>query len=228
MVLFVGDVASDQRDREAFQEVEYTSFFGPSTKGMAKRVERIDEPDRIPEYVRARVRHAHERPARAGGAGAARGHADALDQRPAAAEGGAGAGLERPGSLRELREMLLQSRKPFVIAGGGGWTPQAAQALQRFAENWKLPVGNAFRFQDTFDNTIRSMRRRGHRPEPQAGGAHQGQRPDPRHRPAPGRDDHGGYTLLQAPSPSRSWCISTRAPKSSTGFTRPTWRSTRR
>ena len=51
MVLFVGDVASDQRDREAFQEVEYTSFFGPSTKGMAKRVERIDDPGRIPEYV---------------------------------------------------------------------------------------------------------------------------------------------------------------------------------
>ena len=57
MVLFVGDVASDQRDREAFQEVEYTSFFGPSTKGMAKRVERIDDPDRIPEYVaRASIR----------------------------------------------------------------------------------------------------------------------------------------------------------------------------
>src|SRR3954462_3780258 len=31
MVLFVGDVASDQRDREAFQEVDYRSFFGPST-----------------------------------------------------------------------------------------------------------------------------------------------------------------------------------------------------
>ena len=28
----------------------------------------------------------------------------------------------------------------------------AAQALQRFAENWRLPVGNAFRYQDTFDN----------------------------------------------------------------------------
>jgi acetolactate synthase-1/2/3 large subunit len=51
-----------------------------------------------------------------------------------------------------LRELLLQSERPFVIAGGGGWTPQAAQALQRFAENWHLPVGNAFRFQDTFDN----------------------------------------------------------------------------
>ena len=57
-----------------------------------------------------------------------------------------------PGSLRQLREMLLAAKRPFVIAGGGGWTPQAAQALQRFAENWQLPVGNAFRFQDTFDN----------------------------------------------------------------------------
>jgi acetolactate synthase-1/2/3 large subunit len=57
-----------------------------------------------------------------------------------------------PGALRTLRELLLAARKPFVTVGGGGWTPQAAQALQRFAENWKLPVGNAFRFQDCFDN----------------------------------------------------------------------------
>jgi acetolactate synthase-1/2/3 large subunit len=34
----------------------------------------------------------------------------------------------------------------------GRIAPPAAQALQRVAENWKLPVGNAFRFQDTFDN----------------------------------------------------------------------------
>jgi acetolactate synthase-1/2/3 large subunit len=57
-----------------------------------------------------------------------------------------------PGALRTLRELLLKSRQPLVIAGGGGWTAQAAQALQRFAENWRLPVANAFRFQDTFDN----------------------------------------------------------------------------
>jgi acetolactate synthase-1/2/3 large subunit len=47
MVLLVGDVASDARDREAFQEVNYFSFFGP----LAKRVERIDDARRIPEYV---------------------------------------------------------------------------------------------------------------------------------------------------------------------------------
>ena len=51
MVLLVGDVASDCRDREAFQEVDYFNFFGPSTKGFAKRVERIDDADRIPEYI---------------------------------------------------------------------------------------------------------------------------------------------------------------------------------
>ena len=152
MVLFVGDVASDTRDREAFQEVDFAAFFGPSTKGMAKRVERIDDARRIPEYV-------------------ARAFATAMNGRPgpvvvvlpedmltqyvcaqALPRVKAVEAWSDPGALRQLREMLLQSERPLVIAGGGGWTPQAAQALQRFAENWRLPVGNAFRFQDTFDN----------------------------------------------------------------------------
>ncbi len=153
MVLFVGDVASDTRDREAFQELDYTHFFGPSTKGMAKRVERIDDPRRLPEYV-------------------ARAFATAMNGRPGPVvlvlpedmltQPVPGlAPLPRiepvqawsdPGALRALRELLLASERPLVIAGGGGWTPQAAQALQRFAENWQLPVTNAFRYQDTFDN----------------------------------------------------------------------------
>ena len=159
MVLFVGDVASEMRDREGFQEVNFLSFFGPSTGGMAKRVERIDDVRRIPEYV-------------------ARAFATAMNGRPGPvvlilpedmlaavvlhdAQGALPQVMPRvqaveawsdPGSLRKLREMLLKAERPFIIAGGSGWTPQAAQALQRFAENWKLPVGNAFRFQDTFDN----------------------------------------------------------------------------
>ncbi len=152
MVLFVGDVASDMRDREAFQEVDYGTFFGPNTKGMAKRVERIDDARRIPEYV-------------------ARAFATALNGRPGPVvlvlpedmltHTVEAAALPRvlpakasfaPEALQNLREMLLKAERPLVIAGGGGWTQQAAQALQRFAENWQLPVGNAFRFQDTFDN----------------------------------------------------------------------------
>ncbi|MEJ7688306.1 MAG: thiamine pyrophosphate-binding protein [Variovorax sp.] len=152
MVLFVGDVGSDFRDREAFQEVDYGSFFGPSTKGFAKRVERIDDANRIPEYV-------------------ARAFATAMNGRPgpvvlvlpedmlrAVTAARPMARVEAvqpwsdPGALRTLRELLMKAERPLVIAGGGGWTVQAAQALQRFAENWKLPVANAFRFQDTFDN----------------------------------------------------------------------------
>jgi acetolactate synthase-1/2/3 large subunit len=154
MVLFVGDVASDTRDREAFQELDYTHFFGPSTKGMAKRVERIDDPARIPEYIaRAFATAMNGRP----GPVVLVLPEDMLTQpvsddlqplprvEPVQA-------WSDPGALRELRELLLQSQRPLVIAGGGGWTPQAAQALQRFAENWQLPVTNAFRYQDTFDN----------------------------------------------------------------------------
>jgi acetolactate synthase-1/2/3 large subunit len=107
-----------------------------------------------------------------------------------------------PGSLRQLREMLLAAKRPFVIAGGSGWTPQSAQALQRFAENWKLPVGNAFRFQDTFDNR-----------HPQyAGDVGIGINPKLAQRvresdlilaigPRLGEMTTSGYTLLQAPKP---------------------------
>jgi acetolactate synthase I/II/III large subunit len=152
MVLLVGDVSSDCRDREAFQEVDYTSFFGPSTKGFAKRVERIDDADRIPEYVaRAFATAMNGRP----GPVVLVLPEDMLTRRTAAQPLPKVQPVQLwsdPGALRTLREMLLASSRPFVIAGGGGWTPQAAQALQRFAENWRLPVGNAFRFQDTFDN----------------------------------------------------------------------------
>ena len=152
MILLVGDVASSCRDREAFQEVDYLNFFGPSTKGFAKRVERIDDADRIPEYVaRAFATAMNGRP----GPVVLVLPEDMLTQMTAARplpRVEAVQAWSDPGSLRTLREMLLKSERPLVIAGGGGWTPQSAQALQRFAENWKLPVGNAFRFQDTFDN----------------------------------------------------------------------------
>ena len=152
MVLFVGDVGSDFRDREAFQEVDYNSFFGPSTRGMAKRVERIDDPERIPEYIaRAFATAMNGRPGPVVLVLPEDMLVRQVNARPLARVEPVEAWCD-PGSLRQLREMLLASQRPFVIAGGAGWTPQSAQALQRFAENWKLPVGNAFRFQDIFDN----------------------------------------------------------------------------
>ena len=152
MVLFVGDVASDARDREAFQEVDFAAFFGPSTKGMAKRVERIDDARRIPEYVaRAFATAMNGRPGPVVLVLPEDMLTEEVETQPLARVEPVQAWSD-PGALRKLRELLLSAERPMVLAGGGGWTPQAAAALQRFAEAWHLPVCNTFRFQDCFDN----------------------------------------------------------------------------
>ncbi|WP_066335297.1 thiamine pyrophosphate-binding protein [Azohydromonas lata] len=152
LLLLVGQVARDQRDREAFQELDYRQVFGPGTLGMAKWVAEVEDVQRLAEYV-ARAFHV----ALQGRPGpvvlalpedvlSAPATAPVLPRvEPAQA-------WPAPGALRGLRTLLLQSRKPLVIAGGSGWTAESVQALQRFAENWNLPVGCGFRFQDTFDN----------------------------------------------------------------------------
>ena len=151
MVLLVGDVASETRDREAFQEVNYLSFF----ESMVKRVERIDDPNRIPEYI-------------------ARAFATSMNGRPGPVVlvlpedmqikdvdtarypvlnriEPTRAGMDTL-ALQKFESMLLASKRPFVIAGGAGWNATSALALQVFSEKFNVPVGNAFRFQDTFDN----------------------------------------------------------------------------
>jgi acetolactate synthase-1/2/3 large subunit len=66
MVLFVGDVASDHAGPRGFPGSRlHCSFFGPSTKGMAKRVERIDDACAYSRVRGACLCHRHERPARA-------------------------------------------------------------------------------------------------------------------------------------------------------------------
>ncbi|MFT7774258.1 thiamine pyrophosphate-binding protein [Roseateles sp.] len=204
MILFIGQVASDQRDREAFQEVDYRQMFGPGTLGMAKWVGEVQDAERLPEYV-ARAFHT-----------ATQGRPgpvvlvlpeDMLTKpitapvlppvRPAEA-------APTPAALAELRERLATAKKPLVIAGGGGWTPQSTAALQAFAEAWHLPVGCAFRFQDLFDN----------RHPLYAGDVGIGINPKLAARvkeadlilavgPRLGEMTTGGYTLLQAPRPTQ-------------------------
>jgi acetolactate synthase-1/2/3 large subunit len=155
MVLFIGQVASDQRDREAFQEVDYRQMFGPGTLGMAKWAAQIDSADRLPEYV-ARAFHTAMQ-GRPGPVVLALPE-DMLTTPTAASvmpRATPAVAWPAPGVLRDLRQLLLAAKRPLVIAGGSGWDAEACAALQRFAENWELPVGCGFRFQDTFDNRHR-------------------------------------------------------------------------
>ena len=204
MILFIGQVASDQRDREAFQEVDYRQMFGPGTLGMAKWVGEVHDAERLPEYV-ARAFHTamQGRP----GPVVLVLPEDMLTQpiiapvlppvRPAEA-------APTPAALAEVAERLAAAKKPFVIAGGGGWTPESTAALQRFAESWDLPVGCAFRFQDLFDNAHPNY----------AGDVGIGINPKLAARvkeadlilaigPRLGEMTTGGYTLLQAPRPAQ-------------------------
>ena len=47
MILFVGDIDRNSRDREAFQEIDFKMFFRPLSKWVAE----INDPDRLPEYI---------------------------------------------------------------------------------------------------------------------------------------------------------------------------------
>jgi acetolactate synthase-1/2/3 large subunit len=152
LVLFIGQVASDQRDREAFQEIDYRQMFSPGTLGLAKWVAEIQSADRMPEYV-ARAFHTAMQ-GRPGPVVLAlpEDMLTTLTAAPVLPRAEPVRAWPAPGGLRDLRAMLMAAQRPIVIAGGSGWDAEAANALQRFAENWQLPVACAWRFQDTFDN----------------------------------------------------------------------------
>jgi acetolactate synthase-1/2/3 large subunit len=152
MVLFIGQVASDQRDREAFQEIDYRQMFSPGTLGLAKWVAEVQSADRLPEYV-ARAFHTAMQ-GRPGPVVLAlpEDMLTTLTAAPVLPRVEPVRAWPAPGGLRDLRALLMAAQRPIVLAGGSGWDAEAANALQRFAENWQLPVACAWRFQDTFDN----------------------------------------------------------------------------
>jgi acetolactate synthase I/II/III large subunit len=204
MILFVGQVASDQRDREAFQELDYRQMFGPGTLGFAKWVGEVHDPARLPEYVARAFRTAMQgRP----GPVVLVLPEDMLSNLTDAAvlpRAEPALAWPAPGALRDLRTMLLAARQPFVMVGGSGWDASAVAAMQRFAEAWQLPVGCAFRFQDLFDNAHPNY----------AGDVGIGINPKLAARvkeadlilavgPRLGEMTTGGYTLLQAPRPTQ-------------------------
>ena len=148
MILFVGDVGADFRDREAFQEVDFSAMFGP----LAKWVERIDDVARIPEYVARAFQIAtsgrrgpvvlvlpEDMLARQAAVHDAR-HFTPAEPHPGADD------------MQKMHRLLAGAKSPLVILGGSGWTREACNDFQRFAEANQLPVACAFRFQDLFDN----------------------------------------------------------------------------
>ena len=148
MILFVGDVAREARDREGFQEVDFPAFFAPLCKWAA----RIEDAARIPEYV-------------------ARAYATAINGRPGPVvlalpedmlESEADT-LDRPrvtrapqacyrDQINEVYDRLREAKAPIAIVGGADWDAGTGETFELFAMRSGLPVATAFRRQDAISN----------------------------------------------------------------------------
>lgn len=149
MVLFIGQVGRPHRGLEAFQEVEYRSFFDD----LAKWVVEVDDPDDLPRVVETAFSVAvSDRPGpvvvalpedvlREATTTEARPPSPVAELRPAADE------------VAAAQSKLATAERPVLLVGGGGWTADGRAALARLAMVADLPVVVTFRRHDLFDNT---------------------------------------------------------------------------
>ncbi|KFX69351.1 thiamine pyrophosphate-binding protein [Pseudomonas taeanensis MS-3] len=148
MILFIGQVARDQMEREAFQEVDYRQMFGP----LAKWVVQVDDARRLPELLsQAFHRAMNGRP----GPVVVALPEDMLTDLVEVADAGPSRRIEASpaaSDLQAMHDMLAQAQRPLMILGGGGWCAEAVADIRRFAEQQQLPVAASFRCQDLFDN----------------------------------------------------------------------------
>lgn len=149
MLVFVGQVGTDMKGREAFQEIDYKAVFGT----MAKWAVEIDDVDRIPEILsRAWTLATTGRPGPVvvalpedmltspSDAAPLSGPIDICEPAPSA------------DAMIRLRDMLAGAERPLIVLGGCNWDAGSTKAIQTFAEASDIPVAAVFRYQDQFDN----------------------------------------------------------------------------
>ena len=147
LILFIGQVGREMRERGAFQEMNYRALFGSTTKWATE----IDDPARIPEIVSRAFHVAMQgRP----GPVVIGLPEDMLTDQAAVEDAARVERIETyPGKpqIEQLQELLSQAKAPVVILGGGGWTPQAVADMRQFAQRFQLPVSTVFRRAMLFD-----------------------------------------------------------------------------
>jgi acetolactate synthase-1/2/3 large subunit len=148
MVLFVGQIGRQMKGREAFQEVDYRQTF----RDLAKWVEEIDDPARIPEILS----HAwHVAMSGRPGPVVLALPEDMLRETADAAPGprvSAAAPAPAAADAARAAAMLAEADRPMLILGGSRWTAEDAAAAEKFAAAWGLPVACSFRRQQLFDH----------------------------------------------------------------------------
>src|SRR5215470_4965014 len=144
LILLVGQVAREAREREAFQEIDVKAMFGHTAKWAAE----ITDPKRIPEMMSHAFHTAvNGRP----GPVVLTLPEDMLTETCETADA-ARYQVVRPSpsaaSMARLRELLAHAKRPLMLFGGGGWSREAADDIVAFAEANNLPSCASFRCQD--------------------------------------------------------------------------------
>ncbi|RFB81133.1 thiamine pyrophosphate-binding protein [Methylovirgula sp. 4M-Z18] len=149
MILFVGQVGTDMKGREAFQEVDYRAVFGT----LAKWAVEIDDVSRIPEIVsRAWTTAMTGRPGPVVVALPEDMLTDLTDQPVLDGPPRVFEPAVEASAMAAARALIATAKHPVILLGGTNWTDEGRTALQSFAEASDIPVVAAFRYQDQFDN----------------------------------------------------------------------------
>jgi acetolactate synthase I/II/III large subunit len=148
MVLFVGEVAREDRFRRAFQEVNLSQTFADLAKGALQ----IDIAARAGELVdRAFQLALSGRP----GPVIVGLPEDVLAEPYAVAHGAVSAAPSvgvAASAVAEIAARLNAAQRPLLWLGGSQWSEEGVLAAQRLAEAWQLPVVTSFRRKDLFAN----------------------------------------------------------------------------
>lgn len=151
MVVFLGQVHSQFRGREGFQEIDLEKYFAPITKWAVE----VKDAKRMPELVQRAFKIAKSgRP----GPVIVSLPEDVLPIqeemifRPAM-------NIPKPApsetEINHVKQLLNQTEHPLIIAGGGVKNAQAELELLHFAEKYSIPVMASFRRHDVFPNDHR-------------------------------------------------------------------------
>ncbi|MBT4283713.1 MAG: thiamine pyrophosphate-binding protein [Rhodobacteraceae bacterium] len=148
LIVFVGQVPLEHRDREAFQEIDYERFFSP----IAKWVAEVKDLKRLPEYV-----------ARAFQVSQAGRPGPVIISLPEDILSGICEVPDRPrvvlgqqftsdSEIKKIENAIIKAKRPLVIVGGTGWGKEVVKNLGVFVKNFNLPVATTFRRQHLIDN----------------------------------------------------------------------------
>jgi len=154
MLLFVGQVATHMKGREAFQEIDYRAAFGP----IAKWAVEIDDAERIPELLsRAWKEATTGRPGPVVIALPEDMLTALTDARPVSAPSHISDAFPDPTAVDTARDMFASAKRPLVLYGGSNWSDDGMDALQTFCEGSDIPVAAVFRYQDQYNNHLRTF-----------------------------------------------------------------------